>query len=355
VQHVDRLIGHFALIPRRVKIGNSVVLAGMMADATIHPDYRGQGVYMTLAKRVMTEVKNDGFKMAYAFGLGSRILTMKIPWACYERPPVSGLRARSIEVSMQLTIVWNMKKIVKIFSRSILLAQSTYAGFRWLLPAFRKTPLASSKWLLRASAKTSFALTADYSGFRQVQYFDRRYDDFCVRAAENYDIITERNSRYLNWRYVDVPPNIEYTVFSAEEENQIKGYIVLRCLNHQGLMVGYIVDILALPNRDDVVRLLISKSLGFFKAKGMDMVRVLILSTHPYYEILLDSGFLWPSDLLTKMFKSFVPSVVGGAHFLREIPCVNICINSPNAEIIKTFSSEPSNRWFLTYGDWDIV
>lgn len=341
VQHLDKLVAHFALIPRRVKIRNSVVLAGLMADATTHPDYRGQGLFMTLAEKVLTEIKNDGFKMAYAFGLGSRILTMKIPWTCarasYVQSSVSALRARSIKVPMQLVKVWNMKKIVKIFSRSNLLAQITDAGFEWLTRA--------------SDEKTSFASTVDYPGIRQVQSFDRRYDVFYTSASENYDVITERSSRYLNWRYIDTPSSMEYTVFSAEEENQIKGYIVLRCLNEQGLIVGNIVDILALPNRDEVVTLLISKSLKFFKARGVDLVRCLMLSSHPYYRILQDSGFLWPSSLFTKMFRSFVPSAVGGAHFFREIPCFNICINSPDADIIKTFSSWPSNRWFATYGD----
>jgi hypothetical protein len=43
-----------------------------------------------------------------------------------------------------------------------------------------------------------------------------------------------RDKEYLNWRYVDVP-DVDYTIYLAEEGEEICGYIVLRCVNEEGL------------------------------------------------------------------------------------------------------------------------
>jgi hypothetical protein len=315
-----------------------------MADAVIHPDYRSQGIFIRLARKVLTDIRRDEFKMAYSFGLGSRILTMKIPWASHEEGAVSELRARSFEVPMRLVKILNVERMVKISFGSDFLPRITELGSRWLMRGF--------------GTYTSFASTANYAKLRRVQRFDGRFDRLWMGFMEKCDVVTERSSSYLNWRYIDVPSDIDYVVFSAEENGEIEGYIVLRSLHQRGLKIGYIVDMLALPNRGDVVALLISKSLGFFKARSVDLVQCLMLSTHPYYRILQDHGFLAPPNWLVKMLeevRALLPSASGGKLFSSERPYFNICINSSDSEIVKTFSSKPSDRWFLTSGDWDTV
>ena len=190
---------------------------------------------------------------------------------------------------------------------------------------------------------------------RQVKRFDERHDEFWKEASKGYDIIVERNSEYLNWRYINVPPDIEYTIFAAEKRNQIKGYIVLRCMHEGALAVGSIVDILTLPNQGQVARALISKSLEFFEARNVDLVTCKMLKSHPYYKILRDRGFLEPYGSIVKMCSLILPSAFKEAYFPseRNKSRFNICINSPEVNMVKILSQNPSEKWILTYGDGD--
>jgi len=337
-EHGNKLVGHFGIIPRRMKVGNSV-MGALMADAATHPDYRGQGIYLKLAKQVLTEAKTDGIKIAYAFYLGSRILTLKLPWASHEQIPSSKLRARSISADMQLMKIMNIKRIAKIYTQNSLLAKIADVGFR----PFIDRPKSSS--------------TMDDLEIRKVKRFDERHDKFWMKASKGYDMIVERSSEYLNWRYMDVRSDIKYTVFAAEKKNQIKGYIVLRRVNQGALAVGTIVDILTLPDQGQVATSLISKSLEFLKARNVDLVGCRMLKSHPYYKILRNRGFLQTYGSIVKLSSLILPSAIKKRYLPseRNKPHFNICINSPETNMIKILSQNPSEKWILTYGDGDEI
>jgi len=50
-----KLVGHYPLIPVRLKLGNQIVKASQNLDQMTHPDYRHQGIATNLGRQTLNE------------------------------------------------------------------------------------------------------------------------------------------------------------------------------------------------------------------------------------------------------------------------------------------------------------
>jgi len=133
---------------------------------------------------------------------------------------------------------------------------------------------------------------------RPVEVFDERVDDLWSRARSHFLFGVVRSSTYLNWRYAD-PRAGDYQILAAQEGKQWLGYLVLRASEK----TGYIVDLLALPNRMDAVESLLSAALDRFRAVGQRNVECWS-ETHSVYRWALDNaGFRQPRRSIGLTFR----------------------------------------------------
>jgi GNAT superfamily N-acetyltransferase len=116
--------------------------------------------------------------------------------------------------------------------------------------------------------------------------FDERADKFWNEASKQFDLIVARRQDFLNWRYCD-PRGGSFTIRTAEEDGRLLGYAVLRVSGG----IGYIVDLLALPDRLDVVQSLIANALGWFGERDVPSVQCWSTPRHPYAQLLASLGF----------------------------------------------------------------
>lgn len=63
----DRLAGFFTAWPSRLRVGGDLALAAQAMDVMTHPDYRGQGVYVTLARACFEIAARRGFDVLFGF------------------------------------------------------------------------------------------------------------------------------------------------------------------------------------------------------------------------------------------------------------------------------------------------
>lgn len=98
-----------------------------------------------------------------------------------------------------------------------------------------------------------------------IDIFSNDYDVFFELVSQNYNIIVKRDSKYLNWRYINNPDN-RYYVFEYRERDQLLGYCVYKLYQNDETLNGYIVDILSL--NDTVFVSLITKSINELKQLG---------------------------------------------------------------------------------------
>ena len=93
-----------------------------------------------------------------------------------------------------------------------------------------------------------------------------------------------RGRDYMNWRYCD-PAAGRFTVRAAEQEGRILGYLVFKLSRGE----ARIADLLALPERTDVVRSLIEDAL--FREAGAELASCWMITWHPCNHILRRYGF----------------------------------------------------------------
>ena len=99
-----------------------------------------------------------------------------------------------------------------------------------------------------------------------ISEYDERINTFWQNTRNDYHFIIEKNREYLNWRYCDLRSNLKgrYFVKQAEQNGEILGFIVIETRRKEDYSEGYIVDLLALPDRVDVVRKLLLDACLFF-------------------------------------------------------------------------------------------
>jgi hypothetical protein len=125
-----------------------------------------------------------------------------------------------------------------------------------------------------------------------IKQFDQRIDAFWEKLAEEYDYIIERDRSFLNWRYLD-PRVGGFVVKQAEEEGEILGFIAMRTNRYsKEYPIGYIVDLLALPGRDDALHALLDAATKHFDGDNVNIVNCLVVKNHPNEKILNSHGFL---------------------------------------------------------------
>lgn len=96
----------------------------------------------------------------------------------------------------------------------------------------------------------------------------------------------------MNWRYFD-PRAGDYRVMYALEGEKLIGYSVLRVNRFvAGYPIGYVVDLLALPGRLDVVDSLLADAEQYFSMEDVNIVLSALFSNHPYKPVFNKHGFL---------------------------------------------------------------
>jgi predicted N-acetyltransferase YhbS len=303
------LVGQYALHPIRMKIGNSTRIAALSLDTMVHPDYRGQGMFIKLARHLYESVVRQGIPLIYGFPneASHRGFVARLGWVdlCKRVP----LFVKPL----------NMKRILgtKVDNKLFLIVGGRFgqAGLSLLYPTIRSE-------------------LPDGCTIQQVRSFDERVDRLWEEASSGLNIILVRDRRYLNWRYVEKPRD-SYTIFIAERAEGIVGYIVLKSAAKFGLQIGFVVDLLAVPERPDISRCLVSKAVKYFKEVRMDIVSCLMLKHGPYIRALKANGFL-------SMPTRFYPQEMYlGAHSNTE-------------EYPAEFITDP-NYWYITWGDHDDI
>jgi len=121
-----------------------------------------------------------------------------------------------------------------------------------------------------------------------VERFDERMDRFFAEAGEPWDLIVVRSRAHLDWRYGD-PRGGAYSKRVAEDgSGAILGYIVATLLDGH----AFLVDLLALPGRADVVFDLVTELIADLERAGCIDVLCWLQESHPFRDALRRAGFL---------------------------------------------------------------
>ena len=269
VSEVDGRIAAMLLrIVRRVRVGGRDCLARDGVDAAADPLYQGQRLYSSLLDHVGQSPRDAEFDLGLSYSTNPRVQhrerrmgrkPLANPIQALQKP----YRVRAIVARRRSKRVRQMPAPLAVLRIKLKTAVNRI-GHR---PYWRR-------------AKRAWSITT-------LNRFDGRIDEFFDEAARPFDFVVVRSKDYMNWRYCD-PAAGRFTVRVAEQEGRLLGYQVLKLTEGN----GYIADLLALPERIDVVRSLIEDALGLFCDAGVESVSCWMISRHPYNGMLRRYGFI---------------------------------------------------------------
>jgi len=264
-KHNGKTVGVHLLVMINMKIRGGSHKGGEPVDTMTHPEYRYQGISSTLGRKLLSEAEKKGICLEFAFPNQQNYpVRMKSGWfdVCAFQVMIKPL---------------NLKNILrKYFVRNRLLLNIFTTGGNLIIKAFFRSKKVPGKVM---------------SKVKEVSHFDDRISEFWDTISNDYDIIVVRNKKYLNWRYV-YAPNADYTIYIAEESGNICGYIVLGCGNKDNLRWGYIYDIIASTEREDIIQCLLTKAVEYFMDAGVDAIFSKMVTNEICRKGLSKNGFI---------------------------------------------------------------
>lgn len=196
----DKMIGHYAVTPSELQIGDQIVPTAYSMTTMTHPDYKRCGIFTLLAESAYDASMATGKKLVYGFpNLNSYGgFVKKLGWQGFG--PM---------------MVWSCRNQVIT-----------------LPPRHRLS-------------------------VREIARFDGRIDHLWEREKSGHAVIVPRTKMYLNWRFVDILSVAyrKFLIFPKGEEN-ISGYFILKVFNDGSEEIGHIVDLFYANDRATIAAIL---------------------------------------------------------------------------------------------------
>ncbi len=275
------------VFPWRMRVREQDVLVAQAGDAMTHPDFRGRGIFGALVKAAWSELRDQGLPFSFSFSNAGSL-------SVYKKITVGdGPRAGTHEVLQFQRMVYPL---------SLRLVRERVPGLGRLITG----------------------LVPRYLSVFPVQRFGEEFDDLWARSAANHGVLTVRDSRYLNWRFIDTPTR-GFRVLGLRSRGELVGYVAFE-IDAQG--DGWIADLFGSAERD-IVAALLRASLGAMLERGSLKASIWVARETRVWRLLRNFGFLPRVDCF--------PMAVHVYH--------------DGAEAETALGAE---RWWAWYGDRDV-
>jgi len=126
--------------------------------------------------------------------------------------------------------------------------------------------------------------------YKWTNKLDRRIDSFWNSVSTQYNIMTKRDLRYLDWRYCQNPDK-RYKILLAERDGDIIGLLIVKHEEIEDVKIGLIMECLSLKE-SSLMETIIRKGLLYLSDKGADYAVIRIAPRDPIKGILKKIGFL---------------------------------------------------------------
>jgi len=304
----DEIIGSCHTIVKRVKFFDTIHMSGIGGDAAVHPDYRSIGVFNSVKEIQDTLMKEAGVHLCHSI-TGNPILIESSKRRASPCIPYDFIHLIRIEDLLKyVEAVRNTGQGVRRLGKNILNRIST---------------------LKPATKSVSHEYSTDVTEYDR---FEPEYQTFWSMISKHYDFIYERDTSYLNWRYGDHRGGT-YIKAHIKKDDSILGFVVLRINKYiEDYPEGYIVDLITMPGREDVLRFLLAYSIRKISEEGANVIHCWAFRDSNLARIASEFSF----HQLAKL----------NIHFRKELV---------SEKEIKRFNELDLQRIHLSYGDHDWI
>lgn len=301
----NNIVGFMGCIPWRFIFTGKELVGAQYTDLMIHPEWRKKGIFFPINRKSLDEAKaKTSFHYGFSTPSSFNIYTKRFRWESFQ--PLKMQKVIDLKLS-----VWHGLKQRKSFNFTKLVNS---------IPKILSSKMLPSKNY--ASSHTNLIV-------RRIDKFDARFDELWEKVRVGLNIATIRDSQYLNWRYIE-HPEFRYTVFAAEKDGKLSGFVVLRCEKKEGITKGLIIDFLIDPDQEITASILIRESLKFFREQKVAAVNTWMFEHNDIYRLLRGNGFSPKStDDVMVVIKSYSPDI--SSNYLKD-----------------------THNWYLTMGDCEV-
>ncbi len=298
VEDGEKIVGHFADIPRRFFIYGKVVRGTLSVDLMVDSNYRRKGIFEEMGRYAIRRVLEEGNAFLTAYPIRKETIAglRKCGWKEVVSLPV---------LVYPLSFSGIVNRYLRFLPLSLILGGVARILYSILFILFKKE---NKKEVL----------------IEKVGELDNTFESFLKKGSSFFSNIGVRDREYLTWRYLRHPTR-HYEIYRAMTEGEMQGYIILRKVNLLGFNSVAIVDMLSTDR--EALLALITEGIAYGRREKADLLGIMIPETHPYGRSLKQKGFL----------------------------------RSPKTFRFMIYAQEEDkrlwdpNRWHLTWGDTDVI
>ena len=293
----DRIVGCLHDPTVLIKVGPDILEGDHGTDAAIHPDYRRRGIYTQLDDYF------DDLILSYNHSDNPIV---------YEKSQRSG----GVRFPFDILTLVRVGDIDEYIMKNHV--QNKYV-FKTGFLVFKLLNALKNRLIDRVTYNKYETSTVDV--------FDDKADIFWDKIQGKYNYIIARSTSYLNWRYCD-PRAGEYIIRTIKNEDMIEGITVLRINKYDPEnKQGYIVDLLTVDDKKDIVLSLLDEAIKVFEEEGVNIIHFWAVKGSLYERYVKMKGFIdsrkknviWfarpPQEIMEKYFSILENSSADEVHF----------------------------------------
>jgi GNAT superfamily N-acetyltransferase len=260
----EEVVGFYCVLLQDYFIGGKLFHGSISLSTLVREDYRGMGIFTILAQECFKECLKKGVKFTLGFPNQNSYpgFIKKLGFSDLGELP---LLIKPYKLSNLVRKKLN-SKLAGIFIRPI----------DFLINLFNK----------------------DGSGDLDDDAIDSFHNLFWQKAREKYQIVANRDKRFINWR--TNWPGRKYKYFCVKKNNKVEGYIILGLLKTDEIKNGLIVDFVVSDsiNAVSIGRKLLKKANLYWRAENVDQAGCLISKNSSEYILLKKNGYFVCPNLL---------------------------------------------------------
>lgn len=250
-----------------IKLHDKKYVTCLGADVAVDPRHRRSGFFQIVMNSLKEEMEKQKFGYFFVITGNTWVLKVFSRMDDYMTMPISRINQVMIrDIDLHLEKMPEENQTIKKI------------GFR---------ALKAANQILKKENVSNTNITIE-----QVNEFPLDIEEFNEKVANLHDYMIWRDKSYLDWRYCD-PCSMNYNVLTARKEGDLQGYIVFVVNRYNPKYpVGYITDLVYLPEEPDMGMLLVQRAMKILDEKDVNIVNHLTVRGHRNEQTMYRRGFL---------------------------------------------------------------
>lgn len=248
-----RIVGHYAILPRKITYKGTSINAGLVVDVMTHPEYGRRGIFVGSALEAFRIAKQDGMLILEGFPNEAAIKGhRKVGWT---EVGEIGVLVRPIR----------SKGLLKIAMGGVSIPTAAGRIIDVILESLSRITLGVGPPRLDIEELT----------VEQSLNLGPRLEHFIIESLPANAISNQREIEWLRWRLSE--PNSAHHVFVVKkgDSEEILGLLVLKIRQYKEMKAGAIFDLLVKGEDENIATLLIKEAIRKSRALECDVCLML--------------------------------------------------------------------------------